>query len=112
VTSGEVLREASQGEAEMAKRRLEALASLTMVAVSDAALDLTRAILRERLLPPAAVSDATHVAVASFHSVDYLLTWNCRHLANPHIQRALRAFVARRGLAMPEICTPIELSGD
>ncbi len=111
VTSAEVLREASLGEAEMVKRRLDALSTLTVLEVSAAALDLTRAILRDRLLPTAAVGDATHVAVGSLHAVDYLLTWNCRHLANPHIQRNLRRFVAQRGLVLPEICTLIELSG-
>jgi hypothetical protein len=44
--------------------------------------------------------------------VDYLLTWNCRHLANPHLQKQLRAFMAGRGLVLPEICTPIDLAVD
>ena len=72
VTSAEVLREASLGEAEMVKRRLDALSTLTVLEVSAAALDLTRAILRDRLLPTAAVGDATHVAVGRLHAVDYL----------------------------------------
>ena len=73
---------------------------------------LKTALIKENLLPPAVVSDATHASVASFHRVDYLLTWNCRHLANPHLQKKLRAFMAVRGLVLPEICTPIELAGE
>ena len=73
---------------------------------------LARGIIKESLLPAAATSDAVHAAAASFHGVDYLLTWNRRHLANPHLQENLRAFMAKRGLFLPEICTPIELMGD
>ena len=112
VTSDEVLREASMGEPEMSRRRLEELAGMALLQVDDAVRLLARDMLREKLLPPAAVSDATHAAVASLHHVDYLLTWNCRHLANPHLQKRLRAFMAARGLVLPEICTPIELAGE
>ena len=112
VTSEEVLREASMGEPEMSRRRLEELAGMALLRVDDAVRLLARDMLKEKLLPPAVVSDATHAAVASLHRVDYLLTWNCRHLANPHLQKKLRAFMAARGLVLPEICTPIELAGE
>lgn len=112
VTSSEVWREASLGDPEMGRRRTAALAGLTMLAVEDSALALARAILAERILPPAAASDAIHAVVASQHRVDILLTWNCRHLANPHLLGRLRRFLAERGLALPEICTPLELAGE
>ncbi len=51
-------------------------------------------------------------AVATLNRVDVLVTWNCRHLANPHLLRGLRAFMAARELELPEICTPIEMGGD
>jgi hypothetical protein len=73
--------------------------------------DLADAILQSGSLPPAARSDAIHVAAATLVKVDFLLTWNCRHLANPHLQKPLRALMAARGLILPEICTPIELGG-
>lgn len=109
VTSREVLREASLGDAEMSRRRSEALAGLDILAVDDSSRGLARAILAEQLLPPAAMSDAIHAVVASQHRVDILLTWNCRHLANPHLLGRLRTFLAGHALALPEICTPIEL---
>jgi len=56
------------------------------------------------------LADAIHAATASIHPADYLLTWNCRHLANPHLQKQLRSFMAAHGLNLPEICTPIELA--
>ena len=62
--------------------------------------------------PPTMFADALHVAVAALHNVDYLLTWNCRHLANPHLQKRLREFMAGHGLLLPEICTPSDFTGD
>lgn len=112
VTSREVMREASLGNAEMSRRRIEALAGQTVLVVDDSARGLARAILAERLLPPAAASDAVHAVVAAQHRVNILLTWNCRHLANPHLLGGLRRFMADHGLVLPEICTPIELMGE
>lgn len=111
VTSREVLREASLGDAEMSRRRAEALAGLTVLEVDDSARELARAILAERLLPVAATSDAIHVVVAAQHQVNILLTWNCRHLANPHLLGNLRKFMAGHKLLLPEVCTPVELVG-
>ena len=112
VTSSEVLREASLGDAGMSRRRAEALAGLTVLKVEDSARELARAILANRLLPPAATSDAIHAVVAAENRVNILLTWNCRHLANPHLLAKLRAFMAARGLFLPEVCTPIEIVGE
>ena len=64
------------------------------------------------ILPAAAAADALHAVVASQHRINVLLTWNCRHLANPLILRQLRAFMNARGLTLPEVCTPIELDAD
>ena len=87
------------------------LAGLPVLAVEDSARGLARAILAEKLLPPAAASDAIHAVVAAQHRVNILLTWNCKHLANPHLLARLRTFMAGHGLVLPEICTPIELVG-
>jgi hypothetical protein len=112
VTSEEVLREAVLGDAEMSQRRAEALQGLMVLMVDDAARDLARGLLAEKVFPPAATSDAIHAVVASLRNVNILLTWNCRHLANPHLLGKLREFVGRHGLTLPEICTPIELMGE
>ena len=112
VTSEEVLREAALGDVGMIGRRAEALAGMTVLLVDDTARGLAREILSEKILPPAAASDAIHAAVASLNQVNILLTWNCRHLANPHLLRRLRELVARRALTLPEVCTPIELAAE
>jgi hypothetical protein len=85
---------------------------LTVLKVEDSARELARAILAERLLPPAATSDAIHAVVAAQNRVNILLTWNCRHLANPHLLAKLRTFMGARGLVLPEVCTPIEIVGE
>jgi hypothetical protein len=112
VTSPEVIREAGLGDAEMSRRRLEALAGLTLLEVDVSARGLTRELMATGVLPAAAGSDALHLVVASQHRIDLLLTWNCRHLANPHIAGKLRTFMERHELVLPEICTPVELMGE
>ena len=109
VTSEEVLKEAGLGDAEMSRRRLEALSGLTVLAVDKSAQSLAQELLGARILPAAAASDAIHVVVAAQRQINILLTWNCRHLANPHLLGKLREFLVRRGLTLPEVCTPIEL---
>jgi predicted nucleic acid-binding protein len=93
----------------MSGRRLQALSGLTVLAVNESARDLARKLLAAQILPPTAASDAIHAVVASQHRIKILLTWNCRHLANPHLLGKMREFMAGHGLILPEICTPIEL---
>jgi hypothetical protein len=111
VTLAEVLKEAGLGDMEMSRRRVEALSGLTVLAVDKSARSLAQELLAARILPPAAASDAIHAVVAAQCGINILLTWNCRHLANPHLLGKLRQFVGRHGLTLPEICTPIELMG-
>lgn len=112
VTSQEVIREAGLGDAVMSRRRLEVLATLTLTGVDESARGLTRELMATGILPATATSDALHVVVASQHRLDFLLTWNCRHLANPRIAGKLRAFVEQHRLVLPEICTLVELMGE
>jgi hypothetical protein len=59
--------------------------------------------------PDQAQTDALHVAIAAVHAVDYLLTWNCRHIDNPATKPIIREVCALQGYACPEICTPFEM---
>ena len=65
----------------------------------------------EPVLEEAAAGDALHIAVATSYACEYLLTWNCRHIANAEIQRSARLVVRRQGFELPTICTPEELMG-
>jgi len=77
--------------------------------VDERALEIASAILEEGILPPRVLSDTIHATMAATHHADILLTWNCRHLANPELLPRMRSFMERRGLRLPEICTPVEL---
>jgi predicted nucleic acid-binding protein len=111
LVSDETLAEAARGNAAQARLRLEALRNLPILPITPEAGNLAAALIQSGSLPAEARSDAIHVAVATLAGVDFLLTWNCRHLANPHLQKQLRAVMAARGLTLPEICTPVELGG-
>jgi hypothetical protein len=63
-------------------------------------------------IPPHAEADAIHIAVASVHGMDYLLTWNCRHIDNATTKPVIRSICAVAGYTCPEICTPLELLSD
>ncbi len=111
-----VLDEASAGDPAEAKKRNEAVRDFPALEVTEDAEELTRAVLASGALPPQAVRDAAHIAaahiaVAAVHDVDYLLTWNCKHLANAQIIRRVSAVCSER-YNMPLICTPEELMGE
>ena len=92
-------------------RRLEALDGIAMLRVTEAVIALSDALIRERALPASAQNDAIHIAVSAVHGVDYLLTWNFRHLANAESRPLIREVCERQGYNSPEICTPSELMG-
>jgi len=112
VISSEVVREASQGDPREARKRLEAMTELSVLQLTAEAESLTRALLATGALPPRAQTDAAHLAIAAAGRADYLLTWNCRHLANAQILRRLEAEAKRAGWKLPKVCTPPELMGD
>ena len=107
-----VVDEASAGDPIEAQKRLAVLAALASLDVTPEAGALARAILSDGILPPDAARDALHAAVAAVHGVDYLLTWNCKHLANAQIMRRMESVCQTHRRRMPIICTPEELMGD
>jgi hypothetical protein len=112
LTSQETLVEAARGDAKLAGLRLAALAGLPVVATTDEAAAIAENFMGTGALPAAARVDALHLAVAALAEADYLLTWNCRHLANAQILRRLEREAAARGWNLPKVCTPLELMGD
>ncbi len=85
--------------------------SLTL-AITDEVTKLALALQKAGALPHAATGDAMHVALAAYHEVDYLLTWNCRHIDNAELKPLIRSVCISNGYQYPEICTPLELMGD
>ncbi|NER21634.1 MAG: type II toxin-antitoxin system VapC family toxin [Symploca sp. SIO1C2] len=103
--------EAAKGDSVMAAQRLNLLQSLMLLELTEESFELSQAFLHQSNLPPKASNDALHMALATVYSLDYLLTWNCKHMANAQIQRKLAQISSNLGYALPVICTPYELIG-
>lgn len=107
-----VIKETSQGDAEIASQRLEIIRDLALLDLNQSVLDLAEQFLERSSLPAKANVDAVHIAAATVHGMDYLLTWNCKHIANAQIQRKLAEISLDFGYELPILCTPYELLGD
>jgi len=108
-TSEVVMLEARSGDPDAVVQRLKVLQGIAELVLTDRAKELARALVTQRAIPAKAQADALHVAVAAVHRIDYLLTWNCRHINNPEIKPAVRRVCESVGIACPEICTPLEI---
>jgi predicted nucleic acid-binding protein len=95
----------------LAKQRIELLEGLQRLVVNGAITELAGELHSYLRLPLAAETDALHLAIACHYEIDYLLTWNMKHLANARIRRDIERFCIEKGLFAPVICTPDELAG-
>jgi len=107
-----VIQESSAGDAAVAQARLQLLSDISLVQVSVDCVSLARALVEKGPIPEKAAVDALHIAIATVHGMDYLLTWNCKHIANAEMQKAVKRICRNAGYEPPVICTPEELSGD
>ncbi len=107
-----VLEEVAQGNPEIAAQRLEILHDFPSLALNQAVQGLASRFLARSNLPAKAEVDAIHIAAATVHGMDYLLTWNCKHIANAQIQGKLAEISLDFGYVLPVLCTPNELMGD
>jgi hypothetical protein len=104
-----VLDEASKGDPEAAALRLATLEQIAVLDVNDDATVLTEELIAGGGLPQQARVDAFHVAVATVHGMDYLLSWNCKHIANATLRSRIEAICRAAGYEPPVICMPLEL---
>jgi|SRR5215831_12399147 len=107
-----VIQEVRAGDAQLATRRLELLAGVPILPVSSEILELAEDLITEGPIPRKAAGDAAHIAIATVYGCEYLLTWNCRHIANAELHRAIRRVVEEYGYEVPSLCTPEELMGE
>ena len=108
-TSRLVVEECRAGDPEAASDRLAALAGVPLLEQTAEAATLAEALMRGVPLPERAAADALHIAIAAVHGVDYLLTWNCTHIANVTLRPRIEAVCRAAGYEPPLICTPEEL---
>jgi hypothetical protein len=107
-----VLQEAQMGDPQAVQRRLDVMEGLALLQLTDNATDLAQALLKAGAVPMKAVGDALHIAIATVHGMDYLLTWNMKHIANATVRNVIGAVCRAQGYEMPTICTPEELQDE
>ena len=112
VCSQTVLDECAEGDPEMARMRIELMTGIPILELTDDVVSIAQSLLAKQVIPAKAADDAIHIAVASVHRIDYLVTWNCKHLANPRNWRRISDCVAGFGFRATVICTPEDLIGD
>ena len=113
VTSPAVLDElAAGGIPERSAKRLDLIRDLPLLPVESAIAEIVQGYIRHKVMPADPGGDALHLALASSHKCDFLVTWNCRHLANANKFGHIRRVNAILGLFAPALVTPLELLGD
>lgn len=106
-----VIEEAGRGDSEASERRLKAIEGIPLLKLTDSAVELSKKLISKGALPSKAIDDALHIAISAVHNIDYLLTWNCRHIDNAEAKPLIRSVIIANGYNYPEICTPQELIG-
>ena len=106
-----VVEEARAGDSDAAQRRLAAISGLPILEISDAAEELAKCLVDRGLIPETGTEDALHIALATVHGMDFLLTWNFRHINNAEMKAQIRVAIEAVGYECPVICSPEELGG-
>lgn len=107
-----VLDEAGAGDPGAAALRLDVLRDLPLLDFTDEVTALGKTLVRGAALPQKAAADALHIAFAAVHGMDYLLSWNCTHIANATMRPKIEAICRMSGVEPPVICTPLEILED
>jgi predicted nucleic acid-binding protein len=104
-----VLDEVGAGDPKAAAQRLESLAGIQLLGMTGEAETLGAELVTQAALPQRAAIDALHIALAAVHGMNYLLTWNCKHIANAMMRGKIEKICRNAGVEPPIICTPMEL---
>lgn len=108
-TSVLVIEEASRGDASLAGERLSHLQDMPLLAINAEVEAIAEALVGRSALPQKALVDALHISTAAYHGADFLLTWNCTHIANARMRPRITRVLTELGCLVPVICTPEEL---
>jgi len=110
-TSELVIEEAGRGDPQAAAKRLKSLEKISLLVLNQEIFNLADLIVTQQVLPEEAHADAVHISAAILFEMDYLLSWNCRHIANAERQRKIAQIIHQTGYNMPFLCTPEVLLG-
>jgi hypothetical protein len=112
VISQFVFDEASAGDRQHASERTKIISQFPKLEITDDVKLLAAALLGSKAIPKKAAIDAAHVAIAAVHQIDFLMTWNCAHIANAFMSQTIQSICSKNGYVCPVICTPEELMGE
>jgi len=112
VTSQYVIDEAADGDPQLAQERLDSLEGIPLLQLGPEIDAIAEEIMARAILPPKAQVDALHIATTAHHRIDYLLTWNCAHIANARILPGIHGVLSDLNCFVPIICTPEEMVDD
>lgn len=101
-----VIKECQAGDPQAAAERLETLKGIPLLEQTSEAAGIAESLLRDVPLPEKAVSDALHIAIAAVHRMNFLVSWNCKHIANATLRKRIEAVCRAAGYEPPIICTP------
>jgi len=104
-----VVQEVSGGNSQVAVKRLKVLENIRVLEVTKEAIELAQKLVDQGPIPEKAAVDALHIAIAVVNGMDYLLTWNCSHIANASMRTKIDHVCQSSGYEPPAICTPEEL---
>ncbi len=104
-----VIEEISRGDSVAIQKRMDAVSDMHILEVNTEVMSLAALYHRHLEIPEKAKADSYHMAIATVHEIDYILTWNCRHIANGRIIRRVEELNRKKGIRTPVICTPEEL---
>lgn len=107
-----VIDEARMGDTVASRERLEVIKDIPLLDITPEVGTLATRILASGIIPTKASTDAAHIAIAAVHGMEFLMTWNCVHIANAVIARAVAKICSQTGFESPVICTPEELLGE
>ena len=107
-----VIDEAKAGDLRAARERTKAIKAFPLLDITPDVEMLATGLLTSRVIPRKSATDAAHIAIAAVHGMDFLMTWNCVHLANAIIARSVAKVCKQHGFECPVICTPEELLGE
>jgi predicted nucleic acid-binding protein len=112
IISALVIKEASQGDKKKAESRIKAIEGFTVIDVSIQAEDLADLLLEKNGIPKEFPEDALHIAIAAVEKIDFIATWNFKHINNPFTKNKIKQIIEDAGFSCPVLASPEELLGE
>jgi hypothetical protein len=106
--SDTVVEEASRGDAEKVQKRLWSIRDFSVLEIDEKTQQLAIKLVRDKAIPEKCPEDALHIAVAAINEIEFIITWNFKHINNPFMMRKISDSVTNAGYSMPVICSPEE----